>query len=273
MAVTVPIRPVPVRWPWRYRTRQALWAGVDLIFPPNCAGCGQAGHRFCPGCQSRVATLTPPLCECCGLPVEQPGRCRLCLSGAHPLSPLAGLRSAAFFAGPMQQAIHHLKSRRDILLADTLALRLAEVELAPAIAGAVVVPVPLGAARFKSRGYNQAALLARAYAELRGLRFQPAAAHRRRETESQVGLAPAERHANVSGAFEANARLVAGQTLILVDDVCTTGATLSACAEALLAAGAVAVWGLTLSRTPLVRGRADQLWRDAGRPGRRGTRL
>ena len=268
MAVTVPVRPVPVRWPWRFRTRQALWAGVDLIFPPNCAGCGQAGHRFCPGCQSRVATLTPPLCECCGHPVEQPGRCRLCLSGVRSLSPLAGLRSAAFFAGPMQQAIHHLKYRRDILLADTLALRLAEVDLPPI--AAVVVPVPLGAARFKSRGYNQAALLARAYAELRGLRFQPAAAHRRRETESQVGLAPAERHANVSGAFEANARLVAGQTIILVDDVCTTGATLSACAEALLAAGAVAVWGLTLSRVPVAQARADQLRRAVGR---RGTRL
>ena len=269
MAVTVPGSPVSVRWPWRYRTRQALWAGVDLLFPPQCAGCGQAGHRFCAACESRVVALSPPLCETCGHPVEQPGQCLLCLSGARPLAPLAGLRSAAFFDGPLQNAIHSLKYKGDIILADTLAVRLARVELEAAAGDSLVVPVPLGRARLKSRGYNQAALLARGFAELRGLRCAPQAARRWRETDTQVHLSPAERRANVAGAFEASPRLVHGQTIILVDDVCTTGATLAACAAALMAAGATAVWGLTLSRAPIAPGWAEQLRREAGRRGRR----
>jgi orotate phosphoribosyltransferase len=78
----------------------------------------------------------------------------------------------------------------------------------------------------------------------------------------------------VSGAFEGDPRLVRGETVILVDDVCTTGATLAACATALMAAGAAAVWGLTLSRAPIAPGWAEQLRREAGRRGRRrDTRL
>ena len=185
------------------------------------------------------------------------------------MAPLAGLRSAAFFDGPLQSAIHSLKYKGDIILADTLAVRLAHVELEPGTADGLVVPVPLGEARLKSRGYNQAALLARGFAELRGLRFAPNAARRWRETGTQVGLSPAERRANVAGAFEGNPRLVRGQMVILVDDVCTTGATLAACAAALMAAGAAAVWGLTLSRAPIAPGWAEQMRRDAGRRGRR----
>ncbi len=184
------------------------------------------------------------------------------------MAPLAGLRSAAFFDGPLQTAIHNLKYKGDIILADTLAARLARVELEAAAGSSLVEPVPLGQARLKSRGYNQAALLARAFAELRGLRFAPDAARRWRETESQVHLSPAERRANMAGAFEGRPRLVRGQTIILVDDVCTTGATLAACAGALMAAGAAAVWGLTLSRAPIAPGWAQQL-REAGRRGRR----
>ncbi len=185
------------------------------------------------------------------------------------MTPLAGLRSAAFFDGPLQNAIHNLKYKGDIILADTLAARLAQVELDAAAGRSLVVPVPLAAARLKSRGYNQAALLARGFAELRGLRCAPQAARRWRETETQVYLSPAERRANVAGAFEGSSRLVQGQTIILVDDVCTTGATLAACAEALMAAGAVGVWGLTLSRAPIAPAWGEQLRREAGRTSRR----
>jgi ComF family protein len=164
------------------------------------------------------------------------------------LAPLAGLRFAGLFEGPLQQAVHQLKYRNDFMLADTLAVRLPLAGPDPAAPGTLVVPVPLAAERLRERGYNQAELLARTFAELHGLRLAPSAARRVRHTASQVWLSPPERRANVAGAFAADPLIVQGLPIILVDDVCTTGATLAACAESLVSAGATTVWGLTLAR-------------------------
>jgi ComF family protein len=124
-----------------------------------------------------------------------------------------------------------------------------------ALPGEVVIPVPLSPQRLRERGYNQAGLLARGFAELAGLRYAPEGAGRVRHTASQVGLSAEQRRANVAGAFEGRPRFVAGRAVILVDDVRTTGATLEACAEALRAAGAASIWGLTLARAqPVVAG-------------------
>lgn len=138
----------------------------------------------------------------------------------------------------------------------------AEPEYTPA--GGLVVPVPLAPERLAARGYNQAMLLARTLAELRGLRLAPHGALRVRNTESQVGLSAQQRRLNVAGAFAGDRRLVAGQAIILVDDVCTTGATLDACAAALLAAGATQVLGLTLARARRPPARADLRLNEAG---------
>jgi ComF family protein len=110
-----------------------------------------------------------------------------------------------------------------------------------------VVPVPLHFQRLQERGYNQSALLAAAFSRAVGLPMQPTWLERTRETRQQVGLAPSERRDNVEGAFCA-AEAVAGQRLLLIDDVYTTGSTLRACATAALAAGASAVYGLTLAQ-------------------------
>ena len=166
----------------------------------------------------------------------------------HPLAPLVGLRSAARFAGPLQPALHRLKYKRDIILADTLARELFAAWAAYGLPAWAVMPVPLSARRLRERGYNQAALLARGLADLAGLPYQAGGVMRVRHTRTQVGLAPEARQANVRGAFVARETRVAGQSFILVDDICTTGATLAACAEALQQAGAAAVWGLTLGR-------------------------
>jgi ComF family protein len=117
-----------------------------------------------------------------------------------------------------------------------------------ALPAATVTPVPLSVERQRERGYNQAALLARAFAELAGLPYDPLAARRVRHTETQVRLTAEARRRNVQGAFRGRPERVAGRTIILVDDITTTGATLMACAEALTTAGAAAVWGLTLGR-------------------------
>ncbi|MGB8213834.1 MAG: phosphoribosyltransferase family protein [Anaerolineales bacterium] len=112
----------------------------------------------------------------------------------------------------------------------------------------LVVPVPLGRQRMKERGYNQVALLAMPLAAIQGWRYSPRVLTRVRETRSQVGLSVAERKENISGAFQANPALVSGKTILLMDDVATTGATLSACSDALVKAGAKIVYALTLAR-------------------------
>lgn len=158
------------------------------------------------------------------------------------------MRSVAFFEGPLQGALHHLKYRRDVILADSLGAWLAEAWLPLGLPGEVAVPVPLSPQRLRERGYNQAGLLARAFAELAGLDYRPGALRRTRHTPSQVGLTARQRSSNVAGAFQAAQGPVDGQAVVLVDDVCTTGATLAEAASALRAAGARSVWGLTLGR-------------------------
>ena len=268
MTVAAPRRPGAVRPHWHYSARQIAWAGVDVILTPHCGGCERRGHRFCPACRTSLRYLRPPLCEQCGDPIQAAGLCPSCRVGAPAASPLSGLRSAAFFEGPLQKALHGLKYKRDIILADTLAQVLFEAWPALALPGDLVVPIPLSAERLHERGYNQAGLLARAFAELAGLPFAPAGAARTRHTASQVGLSSDMRYVNVRGAFRAERRLVAGRSVVLVDDVCTTGATLSACAEALRAAGAAAVWGFTLARATTFRMRSGP-----ARPAQPGTAL
>lgn len=235
---------------WRYTTRQMVWAGLDLIFPPHCGGCGQAGQRFCAACRASLSYLLVPVCERCGYPLPpveaDGGRCVPCRR--QPDSALTGVRSVAFFEGPLQQAIHCLKYKRDIILADALAGMLREAWQVYNLPGDLVIPVPLSSERLRERGYNQAGWLARGFAELAGLPYAPSGAVRLRHTVSQVGLSARQRRDNVAGAFAGKSNVVAGRSVILVDDVYTTGATLTACAEGLRSAGAARVWGLTLSR-------------------------
>jgi ComF family protein len=112
----------------------------------------------------------------------------------------------------------------------------------------VVVPVPLGIARLKERGYNQAALIAHPFALASGLRYAPRALLRTRETRSQVGLSITERKINVTDAFKARHEIVGGKRVLLIDDVTTSSATLDACAAALRKDGADQVYCLTLAR-------------------------
>lgn len=189
--------------------------------------------------------LVGALCEKCGLPVAHSGLCDHCRTN---LPPFRALRAWAAFESPVRQALHKLKYRRDMGLGDALAVPIA------AFAGSLnwsfdlVVPVPLGRKRLRERGYNQVDLIARPLSLALSRDYQPGALKRKRETASQVGLSAVERRDNMQNAFSADASVVRGKIVLVMDDVATTGSTLSSCAEALLQAGAKDVFALTVAR-------------------------
>jgi len=222
------------------------WAGLDLIFPPLCQNCKRTGERLCSACRAQIEYLTEPVCQHCGYPQPAPTPdCEQCRR--VPFSG-QGLRSLTFHAGPMRQAIHSLKYRHNPPLAQTLAWLMARQWPPSLPPNAVILPVPLAADRLRQRGFNQAELLARHLAAEKRQPFLGSALRRTRATPSQVGLNAQERRTNVTGAFAADSAKIRGATIILIDDVCTTGATLSACATALLEGGAKNVWAYTLAR-------------------------
>lgn len=154
----------------------------------------------------------------------------------------------AVFDGRLRHAIHTFKYRRVTALADPLGEALARFWLQSPVPVDVIVPVPLHPGRQRERGFNQAALLAERVARAAGLTMRPEALRRTRATAAQMSLDAADRKTNVAGAFQSADATVRGAAVLVVDDVCTTGATLDACAVALKAAGATEVHGLTLAR-------------------------
>jgi ComF family protein len=157
-------------------------------------------------------------------------------------------RSWVIYEGPIRHALHTLKYRRNISLGETLANAISEHLMNMNWDIDIVIPVPLGMKRLSERGYNQVALVAMPLAAKLGLEFSPRSLERSSETRSQVGLSAEERKLNVEGAFRAKPNGISGKNVLLMDDVATTGATLSSCASALLNAGAGKVFGFTIAR-------------------------
>lgn len=236
--------------PWA-RLKAAL---LDLLYPPRCAGCDSREAWFCAQCVDQLARAASPCCSLCGEPMPAPVRstrtslCPRCQ--AHPLA-LDGLRFVAYFEGPLRRAVHQLKYRGCRAVAPALGHLMADAFLADSPPCELLVPVPLHARRLRERGYNQAALLAQAVGAELVVPVHTTALVRCRETRSQVKLNASERRENVRRAFTvppAVAETIRERAVVVVDDVCTTGATLEACAMALRQAGARSVWGLTLGR-------------------------
>lgn len=226
--------------------RQIKEALLDLLFPPRCVGCRRYGTWLCPECERGIDRITGPLCPCCGQPVARAGRvCSVCRRAAPPID---GIRSAAYFEGLLREAIHHFKYRGLRLLAQPLGQLMIDQWTAYHIPAEVLIPVPLHPTRFSERGYNQATLLARVLGTAIGLPVETESLARIRPTAPQVTLDAAARQENVQGAFRCLGDKMGSRHVVLIDDLCTTGATLSACSIALQGAGASSVWGYTLAR-------------------------
>lgn len=200
---------------------------LDLLFPPRCAGCKRPGRWICPRCWRDVPWL--PQGEI-----------------APAKGPLDAVRSVARFEGIAREAVHALKyeNRHAIspMMGTLMAERVADLELD------LVAPLSLHPSRRRERGYDQAAMLARHVARTLNIRVEPNLVRRIRKTQQQALLTdPAERSANVRGAFRVT-RPLARERVLLIDDVYTTGATMEEGARALKEAGAGAVFGLVFAR-------------------------
>ena len=233
---------------------------LDGVFPLSCATCDAwlpagAPSGLCGTCRVEMRPPAPPLCATCGVPLRSPAvatHCRACLH--HPPA-FTVARAAALYLppgvglNPLGTAVRRLKYERRRAVATALGELLAS--RFPFGDDVLLIPVPLHRRRLRARGFNQALLLARALARRRGLPIAARALARTRATHAQPGLPAAARRHNLDGAFalRSGAR-VAGQRVVVIDDVLTTGATADACARVLLAAGAARVDVYTAGRAP-----------------------
>jgi ComF family protein len=219
---------------------------LDLLLPPLCVVCGRVNTWLCPACAAAIPLARHTVCPRCGDGWSGTGVCERCR--VAPLA-LSTIRSAFVFHGTIRDAIHALKYRGGRSVAEPLAYRMADAWQAHSLVADVLIPVPLYLDREAERGYNQATLLARALAPLVGVPMEAGLVFRIRSTRSQARLGIAERWANVQGAFACPSTVdLARVRVMLIDDVATTGATLDACAVALLSRGARSVSAFTLAR-------------------------
>jgi ComF family protein len=226
---------------------------LDLLLPPRCLGCGGSiggDGELCPACWRGITFLAPPCCDCCGLPFPYASGegtlCGACIAD-HPHFDRA--RAVFKYDDASRGLVLGFKhgDRTHGAKAYGRWLRRAGAEL---LADAdLLIPVPLHWTRLFARRYNQAALLAHAIRAAGGPRVAPDWLLRRRRTPSQGHRNRSGRAENVRGAFALRrGRSVAGQRIVLIDDVFTSGATVGECARILRRAGAARVDVLTLAR-------------------------
>lgn len=230
---------------------------VDLFFPPRCYLCdklivGQKEKVLCPECLSKIVPLGGPLCPCCGFPFPFPtGPDRLCGICLSKKRPFRLCRQAGSYHGVLLEAIHKFKYQKTPALAKPLARLLADLveERFPWPEYDLLVPVPLHPRRLREREFNQALLLAKGIGSMLQIKVDFQSLIRIKWTEPQVKLNWKDRKKNVAGAFAVKEKKsIAGRSLLLVDDVMTSGATIEESSRVLLKAGAKEVDAVTLAR-------------------------
>lgn len=231
-------------------------AALALVLPPRCPSCGvivDGDDRLCTACWRELRFITRPCCAACGIPFAhdagEDALCGACL-GDRPL--FSAARAAVAYDAVARRMLMRLKHGGRTHVARLMGQQIRRLE--PDWLrdhGSLIVPVPLARWRLWARGYNQALLIARSLAAGSQVPVRPDLLHRVRETARSGGLSRKDRARNVKGAFRVPARhraSVKGRTVLLVDDVYTSGATANACAAALLKAGAREVRLLSWAR-------------------------
>jgi ComF family protein len=233
---------------------------LELIYPPKCHVCqcfltgdGSETDHICPECLESLVRITSPLCPSCGIPfvsrVEEDHLCGDCIRKRPHFDALA---APFLYEGAIMDAVHQIKYNGRTYIARSVG------EMATSLAkerfgdtkGFLMMPVPLHPKRLRERGFNQSLVIARAIASNLGTEVDFLSLRRIKYTQPQTGLKKAERRRNVRGAFGlAGQPDLKGKTVMLVDDVATTGSTLNECAKVLKKSGCEKVFCLVLART------------------------
>ncbi len=238
-----------------------LLAGfMDLIYPPRCPIClsflskdGTHGKEpFCEQCLKGFDRIHPPLCPVCGTPHGSDRQTDHLCGECHIKRPFYEIcRAPYLYRGAAMTAVHVFKYGQKLILGDQLGVLLADFaqEWIGGIENLLVMPVPLHPARLRQRGFNQSLVLARHVAGRLGAELDFLSLRRIKKTLPQTGLGKKERKRNVNGAFALeNISRVRGRSVLLIDDVSTTGNTLSQCALALKKGKAKEVFCLVFAR-------------------------
>ena len=201
---------------------------INLIYPPQCVHCGRVDTSFCTACteqlsQEAIVTTLRNL----------PTNSVIVSTGSH--------------TGILQSGVQALKYHNETNLAQVFAMRIAAAIQETRWTFDTIIPVPLHSSRIQERGYNQSQEIASVLSEVIRCPSNPHAIQRIRATRSQVDLNREERQNNMNNAFLGNSQEIYGSVILLIDDVLTTGATITACAQAAYDAGAKAVYGATVT--------------------------
>jgi ComF family protein len=238
------------RGAWSHAAKLAL----DVALPTLCVACREPvdGDGVCAGCWAKLSFIAPPFCPRLGIPfVYDPGSDMLSMEAIANPPAYARARAAVRYDDVARTLVHALKYQDRTDLAPAMGRWMARAGHELLDDADVLVPVPLHWRRAWGRRYNQSGALARVIERLTGVRMAPEALRRIRPTEQQIGLSRTQRASNVQGAFKVatdRQSLIAGRRVVLVDDVLTSGATVDACARALLRAKAASVDVLVFAR-------------------------
>lgn len=227
-----------------------IWSGLlDLVYPPHCLICGSSDDNYlCATCEEEIDIIGRQQCHRCAMPSES-YYCNNCRDREFAFDSAC---SACVYEGVISKAIQHLKFDLQIGMAEPLAKLMARCYPYSRFSGKVdmAIPIPIHRSRMVERGFNQSAELSRLMCKRISLPVELRVLHKIKNTRHQVDLLQDDRIFNLEGAFAVrNAELISGKSVLLVDDVFTTGSTLNEAAKALKAAGAEAVHVYTLARS------------------------